>query len=252
MKNNNILTVVLALIVGISIGIFGLSIYQNINNINNNNNQEENVNNNQNQDNGENNKEENNTVTSVDFKRVNQLFGRIIIEQPSIGIVSVFSENPNKKVWTIDELEADYLIEIISKSNKLQKAKMCGTEHESYLIKQGIISGKNEGQWTCERDIFYTIDSIKEASKELFGRELNKFITPTTDSNSAYYYYENGNIGIFRFAGLTAVQYTIDDYYIKNAVLSIEFSNKNTKDNYKLNFKISGEKFYFESIEKLS
>ncbi len=246
MKNNNILTVVLALIVGISIGIFGLSIYQNINNINNNNNQEENANNNQNQ------VEENNTVTSVDFETANKLFRRIIIDQPSIDIVSVFEENQNKKAWTVDELDADYLVEIISKSTKLQKAEICGTQHETYLIQQGIISVKNEGQWHCERNIFYTIDSIKEASKEVFGKELTQFTMPTRDENSAYYYYQNGNIGVFRFAGVSVANYTVEDYYVKNAVLSIEFSNQNTKDNYKINFKVSGANFYFESIEKLS
>lgn len=251
MKNNNILTVVLTLIVGISIGIFGLSVYQTMNSDKNN--QEENVNNNQELENSQNGEEQNNTVTSVDFKKVKELFERIIIpDTVASSFVRMFYDVPNKKIWSVDEMSTTYLVEIMRESNKLEKVEICDTEFEKELIQKGVISVKYTGQWTCKTGMFYTIDSIKKVSKEIFGKELPQFTKITTDINSSYYYYEKANIGIFFFAGADSNSSTIENYYIKNNVLSIEFNSNVTEENYKLNFKIEGENFYFESIEKLS
>ena len=131
----------------------------------------------------------------------------------------------------------------------MEKAQICGTEHETNLKKLNIIGEIGAGQYDCKSEIFYTIDSVKETSKEIFGKELTQF-TAAIDKNSGYYYYANGNIAIICYAGLLGTTYTMTDFYVKDSTLSIEVSSS-TNESYKLNFKVDGENFYFASIHKI-
>lgn len=238
MKGNYILTLVLTLLVGISIGIFGLSTYQNLTNTNNNN-QEEKENNNQ-----------SNQLTNISYKEVKQLVDQVTDWLPgNVFDAFVFGENASKKSLSVEEIDADYLAYMLFSSSKLEVKEICGTEHETNLKKLNIIGEIGAGQYDCTRDIFYTIDSIKEASKEIFGKELTQFTTATTQKDSAYYYYKSGNIGIIRYAGVSGIDYTMTDYYVKDSVLSIEVSGYNKS--YKLNYKVVDNNYYLESVHKI-
>lgn len=238
MKKSFILTMILTFVVGISLGIFGLSFYQSLNNSDN-----------VKEENKEENKE-NDQVTSVSYKEVKELF-KEIVNYPPVNVLDAFLENPSKTTLTVEEINADFLAYLLQGSSKLEKPQICGTVHEKNLIDLRIISEIDAGQYDCESDIFYTIDSIKEASKEFFGKELPQFTTANPKKYPAYYYYEAGNIGIFKYSGMSYPDYSITDFYIKNSVLSIEFSNSKNAS-YKLNFRVSGQNFYLESIDKLS
>jgi len=160
MKKNNVLAIIAMLVLVISIGVFGMFIYQKY----------------QNKDNKE---------INVSFEKVNQLF-KETIDHP-INVLQGFEQYPNKTSLNIEEINPDYFAYMLLKSTKMEKAQICGTAHEENLKKMHIISEIDEGQFDCRSDIFYRIDSIKEASKEIFGKELPQLTIKTTDRNASYF-----------------------------------------------------------------
>lgn len=211
----------------------------------------QNVENNKEEEKEDNHETEINDITSISQTQATQKFNKILNKRSfMIFQLNLIDSNFIK----IDDMSSsDISVIISSASDGLEYVKVCNTKYEQQLMNIGIIDNYG-GQTDCVHREFIDSDSIKDASIKLFGKSFDKlFDSNNVAQGGKYYYYEPGNISVMPIiAGEYQYNISMSTYYIENKVLTIEFTDNVTNKNYKLNFKISGENFYFEIIERLS
>ena len=225
-KNNNILVVIIVILSIFLIISIGYTVYDKI----------------------ESSKQDNEETVILTKQDAEELFGRIV-KDPIIENVVFANKSGELKVSDMNNTQIGAII--YANMSESDKTEICNTELEDDLIDLGIISKINEGQYDCKIIDIYEFDKAKEVAKSLFGKNYNLVINQSS-INDSFYYYDEGNMAIFRYAGASYEEiYNLKDYKLENnmALLNIEDIHSNIE--YKLKFKSDDDNYYFYSIEKL-
>lgn len=231
-KNNNIFVVIIVILSILLIISIGYTIYDKI----------------------ESSKTQDEEIKMLTKQEAEELFGKIV-KDPIIENVVFDNKSGELKVSDMDNNQLGAII--YANMGGSGKKEICNTELEDNLINLGIISKIDEGQYDCKIIDIYEFDKVKEVAKSLFGKNYNLVINQSS-INDSFYYYDEGNMAIFRYPGASYEDYIeLKDYKLENdtAVLNIETNfpagEGYEKDNYKLRFKLDDDNYYFYSIEKL-
>jgi len=248
MENNKNNKLLIGIIIGVLCSgiIFGgviYSIYNNIENL---------VQNEDNKiDENENNNINDNNIKNISREKAQQIFDSIINKSSFMVIGDYVSKGQTLKV---EDMSANFISRLISTTSRdsLKKVNICDAAYKQKLLELGIIID-GDGQLTCDTTDAYDSDSLKNASIKLFGKSIDKLF----DSNNAakigeYYYYAQGNISVMPvFAGDIIYDVSMSTYYIEENVLTIEVVDNTSNQIDKLSFNIDDDNFYLASIGRL-
>ena len=230
-KNNNIFVVIIVILSILLIISIGYTIYDKI----------------------ESSKTQDEEIKMLTQQEAQELFEKIV-KDPIIEFAFP-TKTGELKVSDMDNSQIGAII--YAKMSGSGKKEICNTELEDDLINLGIISKIDEGQYDCKIIDIYEFDKVKEVAKSLFGKNYNLVINQSS-INDSFYYYDEGNMAIFRYPGASYEDdIELKDYKLENdtAGLNIETNfpagEGYEKDNYKLRFKLDDDNYYFYSIEKL-